>query len=356
MNSQNSSTQISTEAPELPQFGRRATDRLLAAALMKGLPLMREEDMPKVLADERNKALKDAAKKAAAKGITKPKHEPQPQAEAESTEAGAVAGVDSPEAAVVQSGFSVFNQQEKSMTETPNIVDPEKAAKQAEREAEAAAKAEAKAAKAAEREAKAKQAEADKLVKTAEREAKAKERAEAAAAAAAAAKEAGRTYTGSMLALADRVKQGVYVKSALGQLRSTDELATALDAVPPAGVVTLGKLIFAGETKYDSLNIGQQSMNFRNRLRGAIRKGIEVEIAGVKQKVTLDFVKQLVADHKLAVDVVAEKKAKEEAKAKAAAEKKAKEEAAAAEKAAKAAKANEKVPASEAKQEEAQPA
>ena len=50
------------------------------------------------------------------------------------------------------------------------------------------------------------------------------------------------------------------------------------------------KLVLKPESDpYGHLNIGQQSMNWRNRLRGAIRKGLEV--GGVK--VTLDLVKEV---------------------------------------------------------------
>lgn len=87
-------------------------------------------------------------------------------------------------------------------------------------------------------------------------------------------KASGRTYVGSMTQLAERVKAGAYVKSMTGQLRSSDELAVALDAVPPVNVVLLGiKALKLESNPYPHLNIGQQSMNLRNRMRGAIKKG-----------------------------------------------------------------------------------
>lgn len=135
-----------------------------------------------------------------------------------------------------------------------------------------------------------------------------------------------RTYTGSMLALADRLKNGAYVKSGTGQLRSDDELARALDLVPVDNVITLGKLSLELEANpYTALNSGQQSMNFRNRMRGAIKKGT----------LTIAKIQELIAEHGLdtykghAERVAAEKAAKAAAKAKAAAEKQAKAEAAA---------------------------
>jgi hypothetical protein len=83
-----------------------------------------------------------------------------------------------------------------------------------------------------------------------------------------------RKYLGSMLALADRVKQGVYVKGVTGQLRSNDELAQVLDGVTPNGVIQTAKAVLELEVNpYTHLNVGQQSMNLRNKMRGALRKG-----------------------------------------------------------------------------------
>lgn len=83
-----------------------------------------------------------------------------------------------------------------------------------------------------------------------------------------------RTYHGSMLSLADRVKQGAYVKSATGQLNCADALATVLTAVPVDNVIELGKIVLGLEVNpYVHLNMGQQSMNLRNKMRGAITKG-----------------------------------------------------------------------------------
>lgn len=178
---------------------------------------------------------------------------------------------------VVESGFSIFNQGTPIMTDAKHDSNhPETKPSPAQLEKEAAAKKKAEDAATKKEAAAAKAAEAK-----AARETAAKERADTIAAnkakreaAAQAAKEAGRTYTGSMLQLADRVKQGAYVKGLNGQLRSSDELALALDAVPPANVVKLGlKVLGLDSNPYAALNIGQQSMNLRNRMRGAIKKG-----------------------------------------------------------------------------------
>lgn len=165
----------------------------------------------------------------------------------------------------------------------------------AEREAKAAEKA-------AEREAKKGETEAAK----AERKAKLAELAE------------GRNYQGSMLALTERVKSGSYVKSATGQLRSTDALAEALDGVQPLGVIQLGKdLLKLEENPYAKLNVGQQSMNLRNRLRGAITKGV-IKIEDVVAYVAehgLDVSEQLAKEKAERAEKAAAAKAEREAKA-----------------------------------------
>lgn len=205
-----------------------------------------------------------------------PKHarHAKPQAEAAKSQTP----VDSTPSTAVQSGFSVFNPtpvKETMMSTadaekaTSKALDAEaKAAAKAQREADKAAKVkaaeDAKAAKIAEREAKAAAKEADKLAK-AEARAAAKAEREAKLA------EAG--PQSKMSALRDAKKN--YVKSATGQLRATDDLATALDAVPPHKVVPLAiELLQLPENPYGRLNVGQQSMNLRNKLRGAIRRNV----------------------------------------------------------------------------------
>jgi len=135
-----------------------------------------------------------------------------------------------------------------------------------------------------------------------------------------------RKYVGSMLALADRVKQGAYVKGATGQLRSTNELAEVLDAVPVGNVIQLAKLVLdLDHNPYSQLNSGQQSMNLRNRMRGALKKGT----------LTMDVIKATIESNGLATatDWEAKAQAKREARAAAAAANKAAKEAKAAAKA-----------------------
>ena len=183
------------------------------------------------------------------------------------------------------------------------------AAQKAKAEAKAAAKAVKDAANAEKAAARAAASEAKK----AEREARI-----------AALQADGKKYVGSMLALADRVKSGAYVKGTTGQLRSNDELAIALDGVGPNGVIQLAKFVLGmEENPYTKLNIGQQSMNFRNRMRGALKKGT----------LTMDSVKEAIVT--LDIDATEVIKAKAQAKADA---KAAREAAAAVKKAAKVAK------------------
>jgi len=95
-----------------------------------------------------------------------------------------------------------------------------------------------------------------------------------------------RTYTGSMLALGDRVRAGTYVKGANGQLRASDDVALALESIPAKSMPSFLVGVLGLEANpYPHLNPGQQSMNLRNRLRGAIKAGT----------VTLDAVQARVA-------------------------------------------------------------
>jgi hypothetical protein len=138
------------------------------------------------------------------------------------------------------------------------------------------------------------EAEKLKLVKQAEREKAIAERKaanEKAAADALAAKEAKpkreRTYDGPLLGLAERAKTQ-YIKGINGQLHSNDPVAQALESVPADKIVEL-LLKVLGETtnKYAHLNYGQQSMNLRNRLRGAIKRAQEVNGAAITLETVL---------------------------------------------------------------------
>jgi flagellar biosynthesis GTPase FlhF len=239
--------------------------------------------MPKALATTKNKALKAAEKKASNQ---KPKHVPS----GFPANPFSGSGIDTTGVAVVHSNQDVdsdaHHQGTTTMTEQTKqekdaIAAQAKIAAKAEKQAKADA---AKAEKAAAAEAKKAEAAARKAAADAERAAKK----QAAAAERANKPPRERTYTGSMLALSERAASGVYVKGANGQLRATDEVAIALDAVPAKSVVPLLiKVLGLESNPYPHLNYGQQSMNLRNRLRGALKAGTEVN--GVK--ITLDHVK-----------------------------------------------------------------
>lgn len=180
-----------------------------------------------------------------------------------------------------------------------------KADLKAKEDAEKAEKAEAKAKAKAEKDAAAAVKKEERAKAKAERDARIAELA-----------ASGKTYTGSMLALADKVKQGVYIKGANGQLHTNDELANALDGIGATDVVRIGlDALKIEDNPYSKLNVGQQSMNLRNRMRGAIKKGT----------LTIAEIVEYIVRNKIHVvtkaDIEAAAKAKADKKAEAAAEK-----------------------------------
>jgi hypothetical protein len=79
-------------------------------------------------------------------------------------------------------------------------------------------------------------------------------------------------YSGPMLAL--KAARKAYVKGANGNQHCGDDIAQLFAGVTP--IVTIRACIAALDlpgNPYLHLNIGQQSMNLRNKLRGAIKKG-----------------------------------------------------------------------------------
>lgn len=213
--------------------------------------------------------------------------------------------------------------QEPTTTGTVKTNPPIEGDKATIEKAKAEQKAKDDAAKAEKQKIREEKAAAKKAEQAEKAEARAKSKAEREARLAALAAE-GKNYTGSMLALADRVKQGVYVKGATGQLRSNDELAQALDGVAPTDVVALGlDLLKLEDNPYVALNIGQQSMNLRNRLRGAIKKET-LKIGDVKDYLTRnkihvttpeDLAKKAAEKAKRIADAAAAKEAKAKADA-----------------------------------------
>ncbi|CAB5228679.1 hypothetical protein UFOVP1544_16 [uncultured Caudovirales phage] len=248
--------------------------------------------------------------------------------------------IDNSPPAGIESGFSVFNPaphgakpKEVTMARKPKAesfvndegytetVNPEIAREPTKQEIaaeKAQAKIAAKAEKLAAREAAKAEKEAAKLAKvTATKEEREAAKIERQARLAALNPDGTRKYLGSMLALADRVKEGAYVKGVTGQLRSNDELAQILDGVTPNGVIQTAKAVLELDANpYSHLNVGQQSMNLRNKLRGALRNGLT----------TLDAVREYVAVNDLdcSVSIVEKAAAKAERVATAKAEREAK--------------------------------
>ncbi len=352
--------------------GRRATDPIIEVPVAN-LPTTIEEEMTKANADLTASLRKTAVKNAAAKGIIEPKHKPGESAPGvKGLFPAAKVGVDKTPVGVVQSSVDSdkttpgVNTMTEKTTELPKAqADKEAAAKQkiadkqAKIDAAAKAKAEKEAAAATAKEAKAKEAEAKKAQTAEERKAKAEKL--AADRLAALGPDSKRTYVGSMLALADRVKAGVYTKGMTGQLRSNDDLAVALDAVPTDNVIALAmKALHLTVNPYAALNRGQQSMNLRNKLRGAIRadEGMGlIVVPGTDTtpavRCTLNYIKTIRDENGYAT---AEDAATKKAEAKAAREKAAAEKKAAAQAAKDKAAAEKAAAKTEAKPAEAQAA
>lgn len=80
-------------------------------------------------------------------------------------------------------------------------------------------------------------------------------------------------YQGSMLRLRERLAEGAYQKAANGQPCCGDQVATLLGALAPAQVIRACIMAMAlPSNPYIHLNIGQQSMNLRNKLRGCFKR------------------------------------------------------------------------------------
>lgn len=87
--------------------------------------------------------------------------------------------------------------------------------------------------------------------------------------------DARQVYQGPMLALRSRLKQGLYQKAENGQPSCGDDLATKLGKLNPSEVIKACLIALdLPNNPYLHLNIGQQSMNLRNKLRGALKKGL----------------------------------------------------------------------------------
>ena len=81
-------------------------------------------------------------------------------------------------------------------------------------------------------------------------------------------------YVGPMLALRERLAAGAYKKAPNGQPCCGDEIAIALGSLTPAQVIRACIVAMnLPNNPYTHLNIGQQSMNLRNKLRGCMKRG-----------------------------------------------------------------------------------
>lgn len=93
----------------------------------------------------------------------------------------------------------------------------------------------------------------------------------------------GQRYTGRMIALVSaRVH---YVKGANGNQHSGDWIGVAFSAMPRELVVqTCLKILKLDYNPYTHLNPGQQSMNLRNKVRGAAQRG-EITVDAIKAEI-----------------------------------------------------------------------
>lgn len=94
-------------------------------------------------------------------------------------------------------------------------------------------------------------------------------------------------YQGSMLRLRERLAEGAYKKAENGQPCCGDQVATLLGSLAPAQVIRACVAAMAlPSNPYAHLNIGQQSMNLRNKLRGCFKReefGMGVLVEAVEE-------------------------------------------------------------------------
>lgn len=80
-------------------------------------------------------------------------------------------------------------------------------------------------------------------------------------------------YVGPMLRLRQRLQEGAYKKAQNGQPCCGDNVATLLGTLAPQQVIRACILAMAlPGNPYLGLNLGQQSMNLRNKLRGCLKR------------------------------------------------------------------------------------
>ncbi|CAB5228712.1 hypothetical protein UFOVP1544_20 [uncultured Caudovirales phage] len=80
-------------------------------------------------------------------------------------------------------------------------------------------------------------------------------------------------YQGSMIRLRERMAEGAYQKAPNGQPCCGDRVATLLGTLQPLQVIRACIVAMAlPSNPYNHLNVGQQSMNLRNKLRGCFKR------------------------------------------------------------------------------------
>lgn len=94
-------------------------------------------------------------------------------------------------------------------------------------------------------------------------------------------------YQGSMIRLRERLAEGAYQKAPNGQPCCGDQVATLLGTLAPAQVIRACIIAMAlPANPYNHLNVGQQSMNLRNKLRGCFKReefGLGVLVEAVEE-------------------------------------------------------------------------
>jgi hypothetical protein len=94
-------------------------------------------------------------------------------------------------------------------------------------------------------------------------------------------------YQGSMIRLRERLAEGAYKRAANGQPCCGDQVATLLGTLAPAQVIRACIISMAlPANPYAHLNVGQQSMNLRNKLRGCFKReefGVGVLIEAIEE-------------------------------------------------------------------------
>ena len=106
-------------------------------------------------------------------------------------------------------------------------------------------------------------------------------------------------YQGSMIRLRERLAEGAYQKAPNGQPCCGDRVATLLGTLQPLQVIRACIIAMAlPSNPYSHLNVGQQSMNLRNKLRGCFKReefGFGVLVEAVEDVRTTDNIAHILS-------------------------------------------------------------